>query len=707
MFLWRSAFLLIAAASLSTASDRIDLTGEWQFRLDQARDGVAQGWTSSIPAGVETVRVPHTWNVGKYEDYEGTAWYFRSFDMPQGAAGKHVELQFDATFYRSRVWFNGVQLGAHEGGHTAYWFDVTPHLRAQNLVAVELNNEPGMATIPGFAMSLRGGDNVWYDWWHYGGIVRDVFLRVTDSVMVRRQQISSRIENGSAIVTDRVFIENHGKQNATVRVKVELLPPDGGGGEQTITVPPGPWDAEVRFRVDQPRLWHFDKPEVYRVRASAMTQGGAALDSVTDNYGFRIIEIKDRKLFVNGERVRLSGMTRHQESPWEGLAESNGTMLHDYNEMKDLLVTLTRPVHYPQHPFILDYADRNGILLIPEIPMWQFSERQMQDPKVIALAKQMMTEMIQQAYNHPSILGWSVCNESETNKPGGRRYFEIMYGLVKKLDPGRYVSYADSHISEGADPRINAASIADFVMMNEYFGTWSGPGENLIPALEKANRDYPGKMFFISEFGAAGMFAPDKKAGDELRVRIIREQMEVFRKYDFIAGAILWCYQDYKSHRNLRPGERGGMVEMGIVDENRQRYPAFEVWKDENTPAQVALNWTYDNSGRPAGFHANVSRRDESSLPSYTLRGYSYSWELRDGGGVLVEQRSGTLKDIGPAQNIDANWIVKSRGYRLTLRLLRPAGFVAWQRSIDWWEGISGGDSVQDMEKRGIRVPSQ
>ena len=112
-------------------------------------------------------------------------------------------------------------------------------------------------------------------------------------------------------------------------------------------------------------------------------------------------------------------MTRHEESPTEGLAETRGTMLRDYNEMKELQVTLTRPVHYPQHPFILDFADRNGILLIPEIPMWQFSEQQMQDPRVISLAQRMMTEMIEQAYNHPAIFGWSVCNESETNKPGG------------------------------------------------------------------------------------------------------------------------------------------------------------------------------------------------------------------------------------------------------------------------------------------------
>ena len=163
-----------------------------------------------IGEDVETVRVPHTWNVGKHADYEGTARYSRTFAIPAGAAGKHVELHFDATFYQSRVTLNGTEIGGHEGGHTAYWFDVTSRLRPVNVLEVEIDNRPGIATIPGYSMSLRGGDNVWYDWWHYGGIVRDVYLVVSDPLVVRRQQIRSRIANNAATVTDRVFVENFG-----------------------------------------------------------------------------------------------------------------------------------------------------------------------------------------------------------------------------------------------------------------------------------------------------------------------------------------------------------------------------------------------------------------------------------------------------------------------------------------------------------------
>ena len=110
-------------------------------------------------------------------------------------------------------------------------------------------------------------------------------------------------------------------------------------------------------------------------------------------------------------------------------------------------------MHYPQHPDVLDYADRNGVLLVPEIPMWQFSEEQMSDPKVLALAKRMMQEMIEQAGNHPSIFAWSVCNESATSTPGGRAYVKAMVDHVKALDPGRYVSYADDGLPWIDGPR--------------------------------------------------------------------------------------------------------------------------------------------------------------------------------------------------------------------------------------------------------------
>jgi len=241
--------------------------------------------------------------------------------------------------------------------------------------------------------------------------------------------------------------------------------------------------------------------------------------------------------------------------------------------------------------------------------------------------------------------------------------------------------------------------------MNEYFGTWHGDPALLRPALERAGREYPSKMIVVSEFGVAGIFAKDKVDGDVLRRKVIREHLDAFRQYDFIGGAILWCYQDYRSHRNLRPGETAGYVEMGIVDENRQRYPSFDLWKEENSPAQVRLQFLFDGS-TPSGLSATVSRREENDLPSYPLHGYRAVWEVRDDLRNLIANGSRSFGDIGSARHIEVPFKAPgARALHLIFKLVRPTGYTALERSVDWSTGTSGGESVEQMQRRGVMVP--
>jgi beta-glucuronidase len=656
------------------------------------------------------VRVPHTWNIGKHEDFEGTGWYFKAFKIPDELHTKRVELHFGATFYKARVWLNGVTLGEHDGGHTAYHFDITPQLKRANFLAVQVNNQPTTQSIPGWSLKLHSSKNVWYDWWHYGGIVRDVWISVHESSLIRRQQIRTKVEGTAASVTNRIFLEYVGKKPLPVNLIVKVLPPDGGpaaaSAEQAVTLSPGAQAATVTLRIDLVQLWHFDQPNVYRMQVHLVDAKGNLLDSITDNFGARAIEIRDRKLYLNGEPVRLSGMARHEESPWEGLAETTGTMRYDYDDMKNLQMTLTRPVHYPQHPYILDYCDRNGILLIPEIPMWQFSEKQMSDPKVIELAKNMMREMIEQAGNHPSIFAWSACNESATDTPGGRAYFKTMYDFIKKLDPDRYVTFADDRIAFVDNPQENSSSLADFIMWNEYFGAWHGPTSQLPAVFERIKRNYPTKMVVVSEFGTPGVFARNTKEADKLRSDIYTEQMDLIGKQDWIAGALMWCYQDYRSHRNLWPGETAGYVDHGVVDEYRQRRPSYKVWQDLNAPAHVSIAWQYDAERRPTGFRASIERRRADELPSYALRGYRVEWELRDESNTKIAVGEKALPEIGPPQPLESSWpAAKTNSLRLRLRLYRPTGLVAVDKVAEWWDPRSGGLTIEEMKRQGIAVP--
>jgi beta-galactosidase/beta-glucuronidase len=703
LFLAATTFTAVSA-TCAFGTEKIDLNGEWRFRIDPAGIGEKSEWHKAIPDGTEAVRVPHTWNIGKYEDHEGLAWYFRTFQLPPPKPQERIELHFGATFYLSRVWVNGIEAGKHEGGHTEYFLDITKLLKpGENLIAVELDNRPTETSIPGLALKLKPGKNIWYDWWHYGGIVRDVWLAENEGVVVRRQQIRSQVTNGNAQVRDSVYLENTGSKEQKLSVVARLFAPNGalvGSKTESVVLAVGAKKpTEIEFTIEKPELWDLDHANLYSLRASVNDATGRTLDAKQDSFGNKTVEIRNRHLFLNGQQVRLAGITRHEESPWEGLAETAGTIKHDYDDLKILHTTLTRPVHYPQHEQVLEYADQHGILLMPEIPIWQFTGAQLSNPKVVALARQMMQEMIEQAGNHPSIFAWSVCNESDMSTEGGRAYFHDMKAWVNKLDPSRFVTFADNDISYGADPTKEAANEADFIMMNQYYGAWNGPEAGLIPVLERAGKQFPDKMFIISEFGTPGVFATDTVEADKLRVQILQHQLDVFEKYDWIAGAIFWCYQDYRSHRNLWPGLKQGYVDHGLVDAYRQRRPSFFAWEARTAPVLMKAKWKYINWYQTGGFELTISRKPLSQLPSYPLKNYQLRWELRDGEGKLLHDGKFELADLEQVQTLNTDWPGDPSVHHATLQLVltNPRGEIETQESLRFLFPVADGQEIDQM----------
>jgi beta-glucuronidase len=698
---------LVFAAALTVslyASTRVDLNSSWRFRIDRDEEGERQGWNQTMPPETEAVRVPHTWNVGKYDDYEGVAWYFRTLELGPAGQGQHVELHFAASFYKSRVWLNGKLLGAHEGGHTHHWFDISSALRpGANFLAVELDNRPTAQSIPGFALRLREGHRIWYDWWHYGGLVRDVWLTINHEGLIRRQRITSTIATNQAEITTTLFLENVSQSKNTFQVVATLYSPRGdivGMPEKTeVKAVPGASAARLNFSVAHPALWDLSQPALYRMAVELRDEHGQLLDTREDNFGLRTIDIRDRHLLLNGEQVRLTGMTRHEDSPWEGLAETAGTIKADYDALEELHVRLTRPVHYPQHELILDYADRHGILLIPEIPMWQFTEAQMKDPQVISLARQMFREMIEEDENHPSIFAWSVCNESEATTKGGREYIDLMRDWIHQLDPGRFVTYADNDIALGPAPKSEAANDVDFIMMNAYFGTWSGSEEDLVPRLQQIGRDYPTKMVIVSEFGYPGIFSPDSVTADKMRIRTIENQLDKYQKFDFVAGAIFWCYQDYKSHQNLWPGHQEGYVDHGVVDEYRQRRPSFWTWEKRNQPVIFSnAKWVYDGKSDRVGFEVSVSRRSLDEIPSYPLRDNLITWELRDRDGNVLASGEQTVHDLQHAALVRGKWAAgASLPLHLRITFLDAKGNSEAATALDAYPLHFSGQRIEDM----------
>jgi len=676
----------VLTAAPVLGATRTDLDQDWQFRVDPDEFGESFGWNAALPSDTEAVNVPHSWNIGRLHDYLGVAWYFRRIEMPPHAPDAHVELHFGATFYQAHVWLNGIDLGAHEGGFTAYSFDITPYLHDSNLLAVRIDNRPGTETIPGYG--ARGAPQAWYDWWTYGGVVRDVWLTSSGPAWIGRQAIRTATSGRDALVHDHLYLHGADGGSTPVQLRLTVHGPDNrvaAKSTQSLLLGAGPTELEMSVKLVRPELWGIDHPNMYRIDAQLLDPGGKPLDQHQDSFGVRTVAIRDRHLLINGERVRLTGLARHEDSPAQGLAETPDTMQRDYDDLKALHTTLSRPVHYPQNPFILDYADRHGILLIPEIPVWQFNEAQLADPKVLALAQQQMREMIEQAGNHPSIFAWSVANESAMGTPGGIAYFRAMRAMIRAIDPDRLVSFADDNLSKLERAQQSAANDADFLMMNQYFGTWHGPAAALGPALDKVDRLFPDKMVIISEFGYPGPFAGNAIAADQSRVRTIQDQLPVLAGRDWIAGAILWCYQDYKSRRNLWPGQVEGYVEHGVVDEQRRRKPSYDVWKQLNAPASIEARWLDGIDSAPSRFALIVTPSSERQLPFYPLHHYRLTWRALGADGSEIASGQRQFDDLLSPQQLTGKLTADAdrRSVRLSATLRDATGAIAAERTLE------------------------
>jgi beta-glucuronidase len=405
--------LVVGAIFLHTllpawGSDRIDLGGVgWTFR------------TTLDPIPVE-VTVPHCWpTMEKYQTYIGDAIYEHDFSAPSIQKGHVARLHFDAVFDVATVWLNGRRVGTHEGGYTPFEFDVTKLLKTgQNHLMVEVSNMPTISTIPSLATSHSAKDYPVYGsvgkgsvvgWMPYGGIVRPVSLIVTDALYFREMKVDAipNLHTGEATIKIHVRLHNGGRTPAT---------PDIHGSVAGLVVHfratqlAAGKDAEVVWTgtLANAHLWSVRDPYLY----DAMLQIPG--DSVSAKIGVREVRVRGTELLLNGKSVRLFGANRVSEDPVEGLRESDEIVNRDMTDMLAANMRMMRIAHYPQAPALRDFADAHGMLLIAEAGNWNMSAWQMADPEIRALWKKEMGEMMEQDWNHPSVIAWSVGNEYES-----------------------------------------------------------------------------------------------------------------------------------------------------------------------------------------------------------------------------------------------------------------------------------------------------
>ncbi|MDR6569102.1 beta-glucuronidase [Chitinophaga ginsengisegetis] len=642
--------LLCPFLAMAQGTSKAPLNGVWTFALDPLGRGVPDKWyaTDFASTGFDKVQVPHSFSVDRrYFFYTGTAWYFKKFNAPVVEKGERTFLQFDAVFYKAKIWLNGQVAGEHEGGYTPFEIEVTQLLKDKNTLAVSVSNAWDTTTIPGAkASDAKDAPNVaqLYAWMNYGGITRPVHV----------------VTRPAAFIQNIKVVAEPDLKKGTARIQVITLLKDYQSPDVKVNIYQSGIKNNIRFKqtsanasqvtlegvLPAAKLWSQDAPDLYEAEVIA----GA--DTMRKTFGIRRLEIKGTQLLLNGEPIRMGGCNRPLDYPGYGSLDPDEVLEKDLNLIKSGSMELSRISHYPVSESMLDWADKHGLLIITEAGNWQMTPRQMADPLMRAKYQSQLKEMVERDWNHPSIIAYSLGNEFQSQTPEGISWVKDMGVFVKSLDAGRLVTFASFNVWRDyvKRPEDEASLYVDFISTNIY-------GNDQLAHLRHIHEIYPNKPVYISEFG---MRLP-QNGKEEDRIAYFKRAMQVFRQCDYLIGASVWTFNDYMSRY---PGtDANGYRAWGLVAPDRTLRSVYPVWQEEFSPAIIELVRINEDK-------AIVKITVRADFPSYVLRNY----QLRYGNNSLE------LHTLKPGESQEVT--IPVTGKTLTVSLVKPGGFVVVTKNI-------------------------
>jgi beta-galactosidase len=521
-----------------------------------------------------------------------------------------------------------------------------------------------------------------------------VSLLVTPQTYIERVEIDAipdlvsvkpKEEGAATRLALRAVVRNSSEQTKQVRVSYRILENNaqssGAVEGSTNLIPLAPAATATLAppaTTRQMNLWHFDHPELYRA-AVTLECDGKPLHCTTQSFGVHKFEVKDGGFSLNGERVRLMGVERMAGSnPDYGMAEPTSWIEHDHNDLKELNCVFTR-VHWQQDRRVLDYCDRHGILIQEEVPAWGPDTFQGMkgepSPEILQNGLEQLREMIARDRNHPCIFAWGLCNEVNGQNPPAQKFIRRMAEEARKLDSTRLLTYASNSLQQ--TPERDVAGELDFISWNEYYESWyGGTVDSIRRNLEAIHRAFPSKPVVVSEYGYCEC-APDRLGGDARRIEILRDHTSVFRAYDYVAGAIFFDYNDYRTHVGDKGFEVLKQRVHGVVDLHGDRKPSFQALREESSPIgelKVSIN----------GRWITASILTRVDLPAYTVEGYTMRVIVYGFGDLPMEETTVQLPKMAPGEGIiqEVSFEEKSP-QRIRVDILRPAGFSA---ATAWWK---------------------
>ena len=572
-----------------TGADRrpaISLDGDWASIVDPYFSGLfsfhhqekKDGWFLNRKAKpgdlfpteydfskAPTLKVPADWNTQRESllYYEGPIWYERDFTY-QPKEHTRVFLHIGAANYHSWFWVNGKKVCEHEGGYTSFNCDVTAVLHAgNNFVVAAVDNtrhEDGVPTLQ-------------TDWWNYGGLTRSVSLIEVPEAFIDQYDVHlSRA--GSSVIEGWAHIQG-GQPGASVEVEIPEL-----GAKTAVTVDKD-GRAAIHLPVQKLQLWSPETPQLYKVILRAGD------DTISEEIGFRTVETRGTQILLNGKPIFLSGIAIHAEAPYRtGRANTDKDAETLLGWAKELGCNFVRLAHYPHDESMLRAADRMGLLVWSENPVyWAL---QFDNPEVLAKAEQQLDEEIGTSRNHASIILWSMANETPSTE-ARTRFIETLAARARSLDSSRLITAALLVRAEGHTKIVDdpLGKTLDVIGINEYIGWYEGSPETA--DVTQWSIDYQ-KPLIVSEFGGGAKAGLHGGANDrwteEFQASIYRHQLGMLNRIGQLRGMSPWLLMDFRSPNRPLVGIQDEFNRKGLISDQGEKKQAFfilqKAYKDQS-----------------------------------------------------------------------------------------------------------------------------
>ena len=595
-----SFILIISATTLFAQADLIanvyhrkttSLNGNWKYIIDPYENGYynyryqpfdqqESPWASAFflnskpknPSDLleydfdqmEDIKVPGDWNSQKKEllYYEGTLWYKKSFDYVSSKTSSRVFVYFEASNYKTEVYLNGRKLGTHVGGFTPFNFEVTDLIKEkENFLVVKVDNKRLKDGVP----TLNT------DWWNYGGLTREVKIIETAPNFIQDYFLQLHPDDDKKI---KGYVALNGTQVSQQNVQISL--PKLGLKKNLRTNDKGYVAFEIP--VDQLQYWSLEDPFLYEVILQSKEE------VIKDEIGFRTIQTKGSQILLNNKAIYLKGISIHEESPSRG---GRGHSLEDAEQLLDWAQELgcnyVRLAHYPHNEHMVRLADKKGILVWEENPVyWTIS---WDNPATYQNAENQLSELIERDKNRASVIIWSMANETP-NVPARNEFLKKLAQYTKAKDPTRLISAALEQKDYQGNPSIRTiddpfAEVVDVLSFNQYIGWYDGLPEKCETITWKIKQDKP---VLISEFGAGAKqgLHGDKNARwtEEFQEDLYVQTLKMIDKVEKVQGFSPWILVDFRSPRRVLPKIQEGWNRKGLIAEDGQKKKAFFILQD-------------------------------------------------------------------------------------------------------------------------------